>query len=170
VLTAFVPILNIVMFLVFAFGKWPIQTRLENAERGRSGGYAPPQFVPAGPGPTSAPVAMPPGQFPPPAAPPVQPDASRTIYCSWCGKSRAADAQAIHHCGAKDRPVLYCRNLGLPLKREPSIAPRAAHRSPKCRNSSRRSGRPKFASGGFDSSFFVLPQLVASSTCRRARP
>ena len=29
VLTAFVPILNIVMFVVFVFGKWPIQTRLE---------------------------------------------------------------------------------------------------------------------------------------------
>jgi hypothetical protein len=116
VLTAFVPILNIVMFLVFAFGKWPIQTRLENAERGRSGSYAPPQFVAAGPGPTSAPVAMPPGQSPLPAAPPVPPDASRTIYCSWCGKPRAADAQAIHHCGAKDRPVVYCMNCGTPFE------------------------------------------------------
>jgi hypothetical protein len=49
VLTAFVPILNIVMFLVFAFGKRPIQTRLENAGRGRSGGYAPPSSCRPGP-------------------------------------------------------------------------------------------------------------------------
>lgn len=112
VLTAFVPILNIVMFLVFAFGKWPIQTRLENAERGRSGGFAPPQFVQAGTGPTIAPGGVQLGPFPPPTASPVQADDSRTIYCSWCGKPRAADAQAIHHCGSKDRPTLYCMNCG----------------------------------------------------------
>ena len=34
VLTGFVPILGFVMFLIFAFGKWPIQERLEAAERG----------------------------------------------------------------------------------------------------------------------------------------
>ena len=49
VLTAFVPILNIVMFVVFVFGKWPIQTRLENAERSGCRGFAPPQFVQGGP-------------------------------------------------------------------------------------------------------------------------
>ena len=31
VLTAFVPIVNIVMFIIFAFGKWPIQEQLEAA-------------------------------------------------------------------------------------------------------------------------------------------
>ena len=78
VLTAFVPILNIVMFLVFAFGKWPIQTRLENAERGGSRGYAPPQFVQAGTGPTTAPGGMAPNPFPPPTASPIQSDEKRT--------------------------------------------------------------------------------------------
>jgi hypothetical protein len=116
VLTAFVPILNIVMFLVFAFGKWPIQTRLENAERGRSGGYAPPQFAQVGTGPTIAPGGIEPGPLPPPPGSPVQADATRTIYCSWCGKPRAADAQAIHHCGSQDRPVVYCMNCGTPFE------------------------------------------------------
>jgi hypothetical protein len=116
VLTAFVPILNIVMFLVFAFGKWPIQTRLENAERGRSGGYAPPQFAQVGTGPTIAPGGIEPGPLPPPPGSPVQADATRTIYCSWCGKPRAADAQAIHHCGSQDRPVVYCMNSGTPFE------------------------------------------------------
>ena len=116
VLTAFVPILNIVMFLVFAFGKWPIQTRLENAERGGSRGYPAPQFAQVGPGPTIAPGGVQPGPFPPPTAAPVQVDETRTVYCSWCGKPRAADAQAIHHCGSKDRPTVYCMNCGTPFE------------------------------------------------------
>jgi hypothetical protein len=115
VLTAFVPILNIVMFLVFAFGKWPIQTRLENAERGGTRGYAP-QFAQVGIGPTIAPGAKQPGPYPPPPVAPVQSAEARTIYCSWCGKARTADAQAIHHCGSQDRPVAYCMNCGTPLE------------------------------------------------------
>jgi len=115
VLTAFVPILNIVMFLVFAFGKWPIQTRLENAERGGSR-YGTPQFAQVGAGPTIAPGGIQPSPFPPPPASPVQADATRTIYCSWCGKPRAADAQSIHHCGSQDRPVVYCMNCGTPFE------------------------------------------------------
>ncbi len=116
VLTAFVPILNIVMFLVFAFGKWPIQTRLENAERGGSRGYPPPPFAPAEAGPTMAPGGGQPGLFPPPTASPVHSEEGRTIYCSWCGKARAADAPAIHHCGSKDRPAVYCMNCGTPFE------------------------------------------------------
>jgi hypothetical protein len=117
VLTAFVPILNIVMFVVFVFGKWPIQTRLENAERSGSRGFAPPQFVQGGTGPTIAPGGITPGPFPPPpTASPVQSDEKRTIYCSWCGKARAADAAAIHHCGSMDRPALYCMNCGTPFE------------------------------------------------------
>ena len=42
VLTQFVPILGFVMFLMFTFGKWPIQERLEAAERGVGRGYPPP--------------------------------------------------------------------------------------------------------------------------------
>jgi hypothetical protein len=116
VLTAFVPILNIVMFLIFAFGKWPIQTRLENAERGGSRGYAPPQFVPTGFGPTMAPGGGQPVPFPPPIASPVHSDETRTIHCSWCGKARAVDAPAIHHCGSRDRPAVYCMNCGTPFE------------------------------------------------------
>jgi hypothetical protein len=117
VLTAFVPIVNIVMFLIFAFGKWPIQTRLENAERGASRGYAPPsQFVPAGAAPTLAPAGIQPvAPPPPPSATPVHADETRTIYCSWCGKARSANAAAIHHCGSKDRPAVYCMNCGTPF-------------------------------------------------------
>jgi len=39
-------------------------------------------------------------------------DTSRVIYCSWCGKQRALDAEAIHHCGSMDRPAVYCMNCG----------------------------------------------------------
>ncbi len=115
VLTAFVPILNIVMFLIFAFGKWPIQTRLENAERAGSRGYSPPPSV--------APIAyqpVPPEEgksrpVPPPTTSPVQSAEAKMIYCSWCGKARAANAPAIHHCGSKDRPAVYCMNCGTPF-------------------------------------------------------
>jgi hypothetical protein len=40
VLITLVPIVNFVMFLVFAFSKWPVHERLEAAERSRqSGGH-----------------------------------------------------------------------------------------------------------------------------------
>jgi hypothetical protein len=128
VLTAFVPILNFVMFVIFAFGKWPVQTRLEYAERGGSRGYPPPQFGPTGTGPTTPPRGPQLGSFPPPTAFPVhsaspaqtgspaQTEEGKTIYCSWCGKARAVDAPAIHHCGSKDRPAVYCMNCGTPFE------------------------------------------------------
>ena len=48
------------------------------------------------------------------AAPPSpQPDnGSDVIYCSWCGKQRAVNAQAIHHCGSMERPSVYCMRCG----------------------------------------------------------
>jgi hypothetical protein len=118
VLTAFVPIVNFVMFLVFVFAKWPIQARLEAAERGGAPSYRPSQFA------MVQSVATPPARgadpaWPPPPPPvgagPVQADKRSVIYCSWCGKERAVDAQAIHHCGSMDRPPAYCMNCGTPL-------------------------------------------------------
>jgi energy-coupling factor transporter transmembrane protein EcfT len=38
VLVSFVPLLNLVMFLVFAFSQWPIERRLEAAERASRAG------------------------------------------------------------------------------------------------------------------------------------
>jgi hypothetical protein len=132
VLTAFVPIINLVMFLAFTFGKWPIQERLERAERGGSRSFSSPQFVPGPPAaPAWAPPVAPPASMgtapgpplaqpvtvPPSAAPPVQPaPPSQVIYCSWCGKERAVDAQAIHHCGSRERPPAYCMRCGTPLE------------------------------------------------------
>jgi len=71
VLVSFVPLLNMVMFLVFAFNKWPIESRLEAATRGlygpgpggpygdRSpGGYPP--YSPAPPTPSAGPPPAPP--------------------------------------------------------------------------------------------------------------
>ena len=75
VLTGFVPILGFVMFLIFAFGKWPIQERLESAERGMGRGYPPPPSysgVPGGgggPGPTPM-AGGGPGPTPYPGSPP----------------------------------------------------------------------------------------------------
>jgi hypothetical protein len=140
VLTGFVPILGFVMFLIFAFGKWPIQERLERAERGMGPGYPPsPPYSPpysgmpgsggggppayGGPGPGSAGGAGAPPFGPPPPALVQQPGSGglpasgdpHVIYCSWCGKGRAVNAQAIHHCGSMDRPAAFCMGCGAPL-------------------------------------------------------
>jgi len=48
------------------------------------------------------------------AAPTV--NESDVIYCSWCGKQRAVNAQAIHYCGSMERPVVYCMNCGTSLE------------------------------------------------------
>jgi len=150
VLTGFVPVLGLVMFLIFVFKKWPIQERLERAERGVGRGYPPPPST-AGPGggtgggagggagggpgpaPQWGPPAGPSGSFvPQPAvatpgavAVAVAPGAaaagavpgagSNVIFCSWCGKERAVDAQAIHYCGSMERPAVYCMHCGSSL-------------------------------------------------------
>jgi hypothetical protein len=45
------------------------------------------------------------------------------IYCSWCGKERAINAQAIHHCGSTERPAVYCMHCGtLLVEGAPSCA------------------------------------------------
>ena len=48
--------------------------------------------------------------------PAIQPgNESGLIYCSWCGKERAVNAQAIHHCGSMERPAVYCMSCGTVL-------------------------------------------------------
>jgi len=38
------------------------------------------------------------------------------VYCSWCGKQRALNAPAIHHCGSRERPAVYCMKCGTPFE------------------------------------------------------
>jgi hypothetical protein len=141
VLTQFIPLVGLVFFFMFVFGKWPIEARLEAAERGARG-YRPP-FMPGPPGPPpGAPVAAPPPPPPPPPPPahatprhlvplssleppppPLPPPAASelrstdpdVIFCSWCGKERRVDAAAIHHCGSRERPAVYCMRCGTPF-------------------------------------------------------
>ncbi len=37
------------------------------------------------------------------------------IYCSWCGNQRMVNSPAIHHCGSRERPAVYCMNCGTSL-------------------------------------------------------
>jgi hypothetical protein len=113
-----------IFFLIFAFSDWPI-----GQVRHSPGGFTPGRtpFVPASqvppggmprPGPQAGgggnPGAAPAVAGGPSAVlvqePPQSPPA--VIYCSWCGKERAIDAQAIHHCGSKDRPAVFCMGCG----------------------------------------------------------
>jgi hypothetical protein len=61
-----------------------------------------------------APMTQPPALGNPPD--PQDQEPPRVIYCSWCGKERAINALAIHHCGSLDRPAVYCMNCGTPLE------------------------------------------------------
>jgi hypothetical protein len=123
-----------VFFLIFAFSEWPVSTQRRQpaqpfvnqpaAYAYAAQGQQSPGFAPAiqgtmggGPAPTHvAPAASPmtPGaaesSVPPPAAKP------QVVFCSWCGKERAVDAQAIHYCGSMERPAVYCMNCGTPYK------------------------------------------------------
>jgi hypothetical protein len=52
------------------------------------------------------------------AAPPssLPENGSDVIYCSWCGKQRAVNAQSIHYCGSMERPSVYCMTCGTALE------------------------------------------------------
>jgi hypothetical protein len=52
-------------------------------------------------------------------SPASQPE-NDVIYCSWCGKQRALNAQAIHYCGSMERPVAYCMKCGTSLEGVPA--------------------------------------------------
>ena len=41
---------------------------------------------------------------------------SDVVYCSWCGKQRAVNAESIHYCGSMERPVVYCMQCGTPFE------------------------------------------------------
>jgi hypothetical protein len=46
-------------------------------------------------------------------SPAAQPEnGGGVIYCSWCGKERSVNAQAIHYCGSMERPSVYCMKCG----------------------------------------------------------
>jgi hypothetical protein len=73
--------------------------------------------MPGGPNPGAASptLAAPPASSPHDMArvPAKQPEnESSVIYCSWCGKERPVNAQAIHYCGSMERPTVYCMSCG----------------------------------------------------------
>ena len=114
-----------VLFLIFAFSDWPVATRRHDTG-GFASGRLPPVLTSHGPGPSrlaglTSSVAPLTGLAPSGAAAPAATlvrdpaDSATVIFCSWCGKERAIDAQAIHHCGSKDRPAVYCMHCGTPL-------------------------------------------------------
>jgi hypothetical protein len=114
-----------ILFLVFAFSDWPVATRRHDAGGSVSGRGAP---VLPSPGPGPSRLAGPTSSVAPPIGPATSGAAAPTstlvqdpaaapavIFCSWCGKERAVNAQAIHHCGSKDRPAVHCMHCGTPL-------------------------------------------------------
>jgi len=118
-----------VFFLIFAFSSWPVLRTRRSFVTVDTAAAIPPSTVPAGKPRTAAAAAA-------AGAAPSQPDGgsgvartsllqeerdepaeavaapAQSIYCSWCGKERAADAVSIHHCGSKERPVRFCMRCG----------------------------------------------------------
>ncbi len=129
-----------VFFLIFAFSTWPVSTgrggppvpppgspgspfphrRAEpvpvGAPAGGGGGPGPGPGADAPASPTAAAPFVPAPRSRAGAASPQPEGASEVIYCSWCGKQRARNAQAIHHCGSMERPAAFCMGCGTPLE------------------------------------------------------
>jgi hypothetical protein len=119
-----------VFFLIFAFSNWPVSTQRREPMRPFAdrpadfayAGQAPsrPVSAPGHPGTTVAgPATTTGGAGAPPVTPgtfqnaaPQPAEQPQVIFCSWCGKERAVNAQAIHHCGSRDRPAVHCMRCG----------------------------------------------------------
>ena len=113
---------SIIALFVFAFSTWPIEREVQRlSHRARDVGteailqrVGPPAATPAT-APAPAATASAAGTALLTAAPPPAPEAPTTIFCSWCGKERQRGAFAIHHCGSRTRPPVYCSTCGADL-------------------------------------------------------
>jgi hypothetical protein len=119
---------NWILFLVFAFSRWPYA-----ADSGRRGPSQPPSPGGASPHGRNAPgMAQPPGSptsasvsASAPSSLGVVPTTSsvasasaapvRTKHCVWCGESLPGSRALFHDCGTKDRPVTNCAACGAQL-------------------------------------------------------
>lgn len=122
VLSAFISLAEIVLFLIFAFGTWPVQRELETVTRQHRasrremllapGLRAMRPTPPAAEAPEGTPATVT-TVLEPPALP-------STVYCSWCGSARALDSHAMHYCGPRSRPAAYCSACGTALDGSPA--------------------------------------------------
>jgi hypothetical protein len=133
---------NLVMFLVFAFSRWPtvtprvkkVSSLVPTAARGFSpdevGVTSSKRFGKGGPGfATNAVEAPAPSEAPTPAAPvatvaPVASSSSGTVVvkrCVWCGEALPGSRALFHDCGPTDRPPAYCAKCGTALAQNSTV-------------------------------------------------
>jgi hypothetical protein len=133
---------NWVMFLVFAFSRWPtvsprvkkVQSLVPTAGRGFSPdevGLTPSKrFGTGGPGfatnaiEDSAPGAAPATSAPVATAAPVGASSSGTVVikrCVWCGEALPGSRALFHDCGPTDRPPAYCATCGSALPQNSTV-------------------------------------------------
>ncbi len=124
-----------IMFFVFAFVPWPSRSddrrpaaRLDEVSdaalraRLHQLGYRAGPGAPAGSPPPAPPVSPAQGLDPGAVATaaPAPPPPASTYFCSWCGTERdRTNAMSVHHCGPRDRPVVYCSACGTALEGHP---------------------------------------------------
>lgn len=119
---------NWVFLLLFAFSSWPALESGTSRRRpaagpgSRTGPVGPrtPGMVPmAQPGAGTAPSVGAGGTGVATAVPVVtDPAPVPSFFCSWCGRERTRDALAIHHCGSRERPAVYCSGCGRGLEQQ----------------------------------------------------
>lgn len=119
-ITLFLSFLNWAFLIAFAFSSWPA---LEQPRPRRLGPASPNDpyprsTVPLGPWspPEGAPLS---GDLSGLAAAPPTPLTAvadrvepKSTFCAWCASERPAGSYALHHCGPKDRPRVYCTACG----------------------------------------------------------
>jgi hypothetical protein len=117
--------LNWVLFLVFAFSRWPVS----GPQYARTpDGPRPPDALREGPGPTPTaplPSARPARVVPssgagPGSGPTGVPSATvakrpAAQFCPWCAEALPGNRALFHDCGSKDRPESFCKNCGTAL-------------------------------------------------------
>ncbi len=124
---------SMIAVFVFAFAPWPVEQEAQRlAYRARETSseallqrLRPPDTTPTrGPGSTApgplategaAGAAGAAGTALLTEAPPPDPEPPARFFCSWCGKERQRGAFAIHHCGSRTRPPVYCCTCGADL-------------------------------------------------------
>jgi hypothetical protein len=116
-------LVNWVMFLVFAFSRWPVESGQGVARSSkRPRGSSPVETVVEpgqrfGPKPGQAPSKPPAASAaPPPPTTPVPAAPTAVVKrCVWCAEPLPGSRALFHDCGSKDRPPAFCATCGAAL-------------------------------------------------------
>jgi len=121
-------LLNIGLYLLFAFSRWPDSgTRRARddggpipTQSGRAAHSGPATGPMVAPEPVVVPRGMPASAAGPGAGPAIAsraptPKKPGAQFCAWCGEATPGNRALFHDCGPKDRPQTFCKHCGTAL-------------------------------------------------------